>query len=391
MKHYRVNKLLVGKSEQLDQLSLAASELYSRTVISFWRTVRHQDIWLKPLSMMRWHNSDKLHAHSADAVVQSFYASLDSWRQRRKQGAIEARPPRRRRRFYKIQWKSTGIRLINGRLILSNGRGNEPLIIDWRWEKPKLVEVGWNKHHQEYEVRACYVVEASSAIEPGVVAGIDLGEVHSAVAHDGMRTDIINGRLLRSKRRHQNTVKGKLSKLIDTKKRGSRRRKRLIKSKQKQLARIKNQIKDIQHKQTSHLVSMLKSRGIQTLVIGDVRNIRTRIDYGAKANQKLHQWSHGEFRHMLTYKAQLQGMKVELINEAYTSQTCPHCRKRHKPKGRKYKCQCGFRFHRDGVGAINIRKKYQGDESPVVGVMASPIGVRFHPHLQSSSPSRNAR
>ena len=70
---------------------------------------------------------------------------------------------------------------------------------------------------------------------------------------------------------------------------------------------------------------MLKSKGIQTLAIGDVRNIRTRIDFGAKANQKLHQWSHGEFRRLLTYKAQLQGMKVELINEAYTSQTGYGC------------------------------------------------------------------
>ena len=251
MKQYRVKKLLIGKFEQLDQLSWAAGELYSRTVVSFWRTVRHKGIWIKPSSMMRWHNSDGLHAHSADAVVQSFYASLDSWRQRRKQADPEAKPPRRRKRFFKVQWKSTAIRLKDGKLILSNGRGNEPLVIDWRWGKPKLVEVGWNKHRQEYEVRACYAVETQAVNETGKVAGIDLGEIHPAVAHDGMHTDIINGRLLRSKRRHQNRLKGKLSKLIDTKKRGSKRRKRLIKSKQKQLAKLRNQIKDIQHKQTS--------------------------------------------------------------------------------------------------------------------------------------------
>ena len=131
----------------------------------------------------------------------------------------------------------------------------------WQWEKPKLVEVGWNKHRQEYEIRASYQVESLTIVAPGI-AGIDLGEIHPVVAHDGKYTDIINGRLLRSKRRHQNKLKGKLSKLIDVKKKGSKRRQRLIKSKQKQLARIRNQIKDIQHKQTSHLVSMLKERGI---------------------------------------------------------------------------------------------------------------------------------
>jgi hypothetical protein len=34
-------------------------------------------------------------------------------------------------------------------------------------------------------------------------AGIDLGEIHPAVSHDGERTHILNGRLLRSKRQYQ--------------------------------------------------------------------------------------------------------------------------------------------------------------------------------------------
>jgi putative transposase len=104
--------------------------------------------------------------------------------------------------------------------------------------------------------------------------------------------------------------------------RGSKSRKRLVKSKQRQLAKLKNQIKDILHKTTSLIVSTLKSRGVQTLGIGDVRDIRANLDYGNKSNQKLHQWVFGEMRHMLTYKALRQGMNVELINEAYTSQTC---------------------------------------------------------------------
>jgi putative transposase len=87
---------------------------------------------------------------------------------------------------------------------------------------------------------------------------------------------------------------------------------------------------------------------------------------------------------MLTYKAERQGMQVALVDEHYTTQECPHCRKRCKPKGRMYRCgRCGFVFHRDGVGAINIRRKYTGS-GPVVGVMASPTGVRYSPHLQCS-------
>jgi putative transposase len=62
-----------------------------------------------------------------------------------------------------------------------------------------------------------------------------------------------------------------LSRLIDVKKRDSRRSKRLARSNRKQLKKIKSQIKDVEHKQTTRLISTLHLQGVQTVVIGDVR------------------------------------------------------------------------------------------------------------------------
>ena len=380
MPQYIVRKLKIGKTLQLDELARAAGELYSRTVVSFWRTVRQKDVWLSGYSMEKWHISNKLHAHTSDAITQSFYASLKSWRTRRKLD-LSSKPPRRRRWFYKVIWKSSAIKLKDGLLRLSNGKENQPLIVNWQWSKPKQVEMGWNCSAQCYELRACYSRCITSSNKSDKVAACDLGEIHPMVITDGVDTDIYNGRLLRSKKQYQNKLKAKLSKLIDTKKRGSRRRKQLIKSKQKQLAKIKNQIKDIEHKLTSKAVSMLEARSIQTLVIGDVRDIRKNIDYGKKANQKLHQWNFGSIRQKLEYKCNRAGIKTKLISEEYTSQECLSCRKRNKPKNREYKCSCGIRWHRDGVGCSNIRAKYLGFV-PVVGLMARPSGVRWNPHLQ---------
>lgn len=382
MSDYTVRKLKIGKSEQLASLSLAAGELYNRTLLSFWRTVNRQGIWLKPSSLMRWHNSQSLHAHSADAVVQSFCSSLKSWRVRRKTDP-NAQPPKRQVKFYKVQWKDSAIRLKDGQLVLSNGKANQPLKIPWRWEVPKLIEIGWDG--EQYELRATYRVECKPQIESGLTIGIDLGEIHTAVAHTGSECFILNGRELRSKRQYQNRLKAVLSSKIDTKKRGSNRRRKLKRSKAKQLAKLNNQIRDILHKQTTKLISVLKDRGTQTVVIGDVRDIRRSIDYGQKANQRLHQWVHGATRHLLSYKAEREGMQVVLRDEAYTTQTCPRCHSRYKPKGRNYKCPaCGFEYHRDGVSALNIRQKYLG-VIPVVGVMASPIGLRYKPHALCSS------
>ncbi|MCS4197208.1 transposase [Salinibacter ruber] len=97
---------------------------------------------------------------------------------------------------------------------------------------------------------------------------------------------------------------------------------------------------------------------------------------------------------MIEYKARLVGITVERIDEAYTSQECPKCGHRKKPSGREYTCsECSFHGHRDVVGAANIRRKYVGQEptgskTRLPGVMASPLGVRFHPHLSCSSRSR---
>src|SRR5260221_13169213 len=89
---YQVRHVKIGKSTQLDELARECGRLYSACLVSFWRTVRHQGIWLSPAQLMRWHTSKQLHAHTADACVQAFFDALKSWRVRRKSDLI-AHPP----------------------------------------------------------------------------------------------------------------------------------------------------------------------------------------------------------------------------------------------------------------------------------------------------------
>jgi putative transposase len=383
-RQYTVRKLKIGRTEQMDALARAAGELYSQVVVWFWRTVRHKGLWLKARHMMRWLTSTLLHAHTSDAIVQAFFAALDSWRARRRDDP-DAAPPHRRPRFYRVIWKCTAITVRDGLLRLSNGKGNAPLVVPWAFDAPVQVEMGWDG--RQYALRAAYVVEPAEPSAEGSVAGIDLGEVHLAVAHDGQHTTIVNGAHVRSLRRYQNKTKGALSARIDTKQKGSRRRRQLVRSKRKQLRKLAHQLRDALHKQTSNLVSTLHARGVQTVVIGDIRDIRQHTAHGRHGNQRVHQMPSGLVRHMLTYKAQRLGMQVAVVGERYTTQTCPACGQRYKPTERLYRCRnplCAFAFHRDGVGAINIRRTYSGS-GLVVGAMASPTGVRYHAHLSRSS------
>jgi putative transposase len=387
---YTVRRLKIGRTEQMDALARAAGDLYSQVVIWFWRTVRHKDLWLKARHLMRWLTSALLHAHSSDAVVQCFFAALASWRERRKEDP-DAKPPHKRKWFYRVIWKPSAISVRDGTLHLANGRGNAPLVVPWLYGLPCQVEMGWDG--QQYELRATYRLAAPTLVAAGEVAGIDLGEVHLAASHDGTHTIILNGGHMRSLRRYQNKLKAKLQKKIDRKRKGSKRRKRLIRSKKRQLRSLRQQIRDALHKLTTRLVSTLYEQEVQTVAIGDLRNNRIGTDYGHMGNQRIHQMPSGQARQMLTYKAERLGMVVVLQDEHYTTQSCPRCGRRHKPKGRLYQCGkrrgCGFTFHRDGVGAINIRHKYTNSGS-VVGAMASPIGVRYSAHMRCSTLSERA-
>jgi putative transposase len=386
--HYRVRRLKIGKTAQLDELAQECGRLYSQTVASFWRTVRHKGLWLKPKHLMRWHTSKHLHAHTADACVQAFFAAMNSWRERRKEDPY-VKPPHKRKRYFRIEYKRSAMALADGQLRLSNGKGNAPLVLRWPWDLPNTVVIHWTGI--EYEAIATYEQERPfGPFLPGKVTGVDLGEVHMAVAYDSEHTYILNGRLLRSKVQYRNKLQAELNARIDGRmKKGSKRRTRVIRSKKRQLKKLKNQIHEIEHKQTSRLITTLHQAGVQTLVIGDVRDLRQHTDVGHANNQKIHQWSHGSVREKLTYKAERVGMEVFLQEESYTSRTCPRCRRvRSKVSGRVFHCpRCGFVYHRDGVGAINIRGKYLG-QVPVVGVMAPPTGLRFRPHTRVARDER---
>jgi putative transposase len=162
---YQVRRVHIGKTAHLDELAHACGELYTQTLVSFWRTVRHKGVWLGPKHLMRWHASPNLHAHTSDACVQAFFAALKSWRERHKTDP-DARPPRRRKWYFPIEYKRSAMSLKDGVLSLSNGRGNAPLVLAWPWDVPQTVVIRWTG--QQYEAIATYkaaVVFAFTAME----------------------------------------------------------------------------------------------------------------------------------------------------------------------------------------------------------------------------------
>ncbi|RKU38554.1 hypothetical protein C6496_05655 [Candidatus Poribacteria bacterium] len=145
------------------------------------------------------------------------------------------------------------------------------------------------------------------------------------------------------------------------------------------MKRVRTEVLKIEAQPTYHEINAQSAEVWNECIYqGDLTGIRKDLNVGKRGNQKLHQWAFGKITTLITYKAKELGIKVVKIDESYTSQTCPKCGNRKKPVDRNYVCKCGFRYHRDGVGAINIRRKYQGLlGQPVVAAMAPPSYIRY--------------
>jgi putative transposase len=214
----------------------------------------------------------------------------------------------------------------------------------------------WDNAARHYEWH--FVIEdgRAPANSPGDnVVAVDLGEIHPAAATDGEEAMIVSCRALRSLIQYTCKRLAELNHKQAAKVKGSRAWWRLQRRKNRFLAQQKRRRRDMEHKISREVVNWTVERQAGLMVPGDVRTIADGKRLHRKSQQKIGNWSHGRQRQYITYKAEAEGIEVDLEGEAYTSQTCPRCGERNKPTGRNYLCRrCGFQTHRDIVGAVNI-------------------------------------
>ena len=378
---YTTKKMKAKPTPELDALAHEAGRVYSKVVSLIGKIKRKKGFWLSEKSVKKYMRlrGYNLHSQTVQAIIESYFDSLKSYFQVVKSNP-DAKPPKRTPKFFKVRWKSSAISLKDGILKLSNGKGGPPITLQSTF-LPVYVEMYFQRGR--YYFSLVYKVHTPPKRDTGKAVAIDMGEIHPIVSHDGQQTIIYNGRALRAIKQYINKFKAHIQSKMDRCVKRSHRWYRLKRIKTKILAKLNAQLKDAEHKITSRFISDCIKAKADTIVMGKLKGIRNRAKFSKKSNQKVHQWTFARLQSMICYKAELAGLKVKFVSEAYTSQTCPSCGNRKKPTNRNYHCNhCGFAYHRDGVGAINLWNKVSGFIlSPVVGVMASPIGVRFNPHL----------
>lgn len=352
---------------EADALNAESGRLYSLTLLWHWRIYRRKGIWLSQSAAEKlgdFMSQTTLHAHSRDAAQQGFYRACTTIRTLKKQGDTDARYPSRRKRYRTTVWKNTGIRMKGGHLRLARAKGLPPVSIQLPPDLAHVPPAAFLEARLVYDKagrRYHWHVVVEDAMSPKEATGdqtlaIDLGEIHpAAVANEHGEVVIFSARGLRSinQYRHKrlSTLQARQSKLTKR----SRRWKRLQRRKVRLLARNQRQVRDIEHKVMRAVVNYAVEQQAGTVYVGDLRDVGDGKRLKRTAQQKVSGWSHGRQIQYLSYKLAAEGITLHEQSEAYTSQTCPHCGKRNKSEGRNYRCAgCGFRCHRDAVGASNF-------------------------------------
>jgi IS605 OrfB family transposase len=210
-----------------------------------------------------------------------------------------------------------------------------------------------------------------SDLDPGRVAGVDLGIIHPYAVVTETTGLLVSGRALRAENylhlKDQQARRANAARRAPTPgQRGSRRWRRHRARLRRAEARHRRRVHHTHHQAAKQVITFAVQQRIGTLVIGDPRGITTQ-DVGGVQNLRLRQWRRTHLVQALRDKADLAGIVVRLVDERATSSTCPGCRRRvAKPTGRRFRCpNCGLQGHRDLVGAANIAARAGGGPTSV--------------------------
>ncbi len=191
-------------------------------------------------------------------------------------------------------------------------------------------------------------VDEPKPIDVEGALGVDLGIVNIAVDSDGQ---VFSASHVNNVRHRNQRLRSKLQS------KGTRSAKRKLKrlsGKERRFA-----------KNTNHCISkMLVAKAKDTnraIALEDLVGICERVTVRRAQRAALHNWSFGQLRAFVAYKAIVAGVPVFLVDPRNTSRTCPACghiAKANRSSQSKFSCMvCGFAGLADHIAAINIGRR----------------------------------
>ena len=208
-----------------------------------------------------------------------------------------------------------------------------------------------------------YEVEEPALLEDNNrYASIDLGiDNLCSVSSNCCNSFIINGKPVKSINQYYNKKKARLQRRV--KKCQNKNKSKRV---QKLTEKRNRKVKDYFHKTSRFIVNHLVSNQINTLIIGYNKGWKQEVNIGKKNNQKFVQIPFMMLRDMISYKCKLEGIKVIITEESYTSKCSfidnEEIKKKEVYDGKRikrglYKSKDGKLINADINGSYNIMRK----------------------------------
>ena len=163
--------------------------------------------------------------------------------------------------------------------------------------------------------------------------GCDFGLTTIIATSDGINH---SAEWLNTYREHRQKVRSSIQAKADTSKRSTKRNCRKLSKRLSGKERTTANL--INHTISKSIVASAKEQG-KGISIEDLTNIRfTSKRKNKKFRTKLGKWNFSDLRAKLEYKSLLNGVKLVVVNPAYSSQTCHSCKHIGKRTNKVFKC-----------------------------------------------------
>ncbi len=170
-----------------------------------------------------------------------------------------------------------------------------------------------------------YVIEViyrkapvQAQVDPSFCVAIDLG-VTNLVAitsnREGFIPRLVNGRTLKARNQWYNKRMKELKLCLP-----KEERERVTKQMEQITNKRNRQVNHYLHVASKRMIDFLVKQGVGTIIVGKNPLWKQEAGMGKRNNQNFVQIPHARFIEMLTYKAALVGIQVEVQEESYTSQ-----------------------------------------------------------------------
>jgi putative transposase len=242
-----------------------------------------------------------------------------------------------------------------------------------------------------YVVEVIYSKEpVQTSVDPSFCVAIDLGVTNLAAItsnREGFIPRLVNGRTLKSINQWYNKRMKELKLCLP-----KAERERVTNQMERITNKRNRQVNHYLHTASKTIINFLVKQGVGTIIVGKTPLWKQETGMGKRNNQNFVQIPHARFIDMLTYKAALVGIQVEIQEESYTSKASfldldpipaykpgdeteyTFSGKRFGRRNRLYRSKDGYIICADVNGSYNILRKSKPDAfSEAKGVAACVV------------------